>query len=151
MGSPLWGTVAPYVQGNLLALPIRKGRFFFGAKRGFPLRTFAIVNQKGGCGKTTTSINLAAIYARRGLRTLLIDMDPQAHCAAGLGVPEEQIEHHIGDAMTQKHDEDFDKEKYTWEITQHSKPQEAFFKICQTVIVDFKAYYKHGIMILIDA
>jgi len=83
------------------------------------LRTFAIVNQKGGCGKTTTSINLAAIYARRGLRTLLIDMDPQAHCAAGLGVPEEQIEHHIGDAMTQKHDEGFDKEKYTWEITRN--------------------------------
>ena len=83
------------------------------------LRTFAIVNQKGGCGKTTTSINLAAVYARRGLRTLLVDMDPQAHCAAGLGVPEEQIEHNIGDAMVARHDETLDKELYLWEITRN--------------------------------
>ncbi|MBT4531123.1 MAG: ParA family protein [Phycisphaerae bacterium] len=84
-----------------------------------PLRTFAIVNQKGGCGKTTTSINLAALYARRGFRTLLIDMDPQAHCAAGLGVPEEQIEKNIGDAMVAKHDETLDKEEYLWEISRN--------------------------------
>ncbi|MBC8309340.1 MAG: ParA family protein [Planctomycetes bacterium] len=83
------------------------------------MRTFAIVNQKGGCGKTTTSINLAAMYARRGLRTLLIDMDPQAHCAAGLGVPEEQIEKHIGDAMIAPHDESFEKDAYLWEITRN--------------------------------
>ena len=56
------------------------------------MRTIAIVNQKGGCGKTTTSINLAATLAARGLRTLLVDMDPQSHCAAGLGVPEDRIE-----------------------------------------------------------
>jgi chromosome partitioning protein len=83
------------------------------------LRTFAIVNQKGGCGKTTTSINLAALYARRGLRTLLIDMDPQAHCAAGLGVPEEQIEKNIGDAMVANHDDSLDKEEYLWEISRN--------------------------------
>jgi chromosome partitioning protein len=77
------------------------------------------VNQKGGCGKTTTSINLAAIYASRGLRTLLVDMDPQAHCAAGLGVPEEQIEHHIGDAMVAPHDETLDKDRYLWEVTRN--------------------------------
>ena len=77
------------------------------------------MNQKGGCGKTTTSINLAAVYARRGLRTLLVDMDPQAHCAAGLGVPEEQIEHSIGDAMIAPHDETLDKELYLWEITRN--------------------------------
>jgi len=83
------------------------------------VRTFAIVNQKGGCGKTTTSINLAALYAKRGLRTLLIDMDPQAHCAAGLGVPEDQIEKNIGDAMTASHDAPLEKEKYLWEITRN--------------------------------
>ncbi|MHC4219153.1 MAG: ParA family protein, partial [Planctomycetota bacterium] len=48
------------------------------------LRTIAIVNQKGGCGKTSTAINLAAVFAHRGLRTLLVDMDPQSHCAIGL-------------------------------------------------------------------
>ena len=56
------------------------------------MRIIALVNQKGGCGKTTTAINLAAVAARQSQRTLLVDMDPQGHCAAGLGIPEERIE-----------------------------------------------------------
>lgn len=63
------------------------------------MRTIAIINQKGGCGKTTTAINLAAVFARRGFRTLLIDMDPQSHCAAGLGIPEESIDRDVTDAL----------------------------------------------------
>ncbi|HAW95136.1 MAG: hypothetical protein CMJ33_03230 [Phycisphaerae bacterium] len=55
------------------------------------MRTIAIVNQKGGCGKTTTAINLSAELAHRSLRTLLVDLDPQGHCAAGLNVPEKSI------------------------------------------------------------
>ncbi|MCC6580700.1 MAG: AAA family ATPase [Phycisphaeraceae bacterium] len=63
------------------------------------MRTIAIINQKGGCGKTTVSINLAAVLASMGHRTLLVDMDPQAHCALGLAVPEAQIERSIGDML----------------------------------------------------
>ncbi len=63
------------------------------------MRTIAVVNQKGGCGKTTVSINLASALAELGHRTLLVDMDPQSHCAVGLAVPDDQIEQSIYDCL----------------------------------------------------
>jgi chromosome partitioning protein len=66
------------------------------------MRTVAIVNQKGGCGKTTVSINLASALAELGRRTLLVDLDPQSHCAVGLAVPEDQIEQSIYDVLISK-------------------------------------------------
>ncbi len=83
------------------------------------MRTIALVNQKGGCGKTTTAINLAATFARRGTRTLLIDMDPQSHCAAGLGVPEAHIECGVAEAMLHENPATLDPDDYLWEVARN--------------------------------
>ncbi len=81
------------------------------------MRTIAVINQKGGCGKTTVAINLASTLAASGKRTLLIDMDPQSHCAVGLAVPEEQIEQGIYDVLISVNKEEPAKlREVLWEI-----------------------------------
>lgn len=63
------------------------------------MRTITIANQKGGCGKTTVAINLAASLSKETRRVLLIDLDPQSHCALGMAVPEEQIDLSIHECL----------------------------------------------------
>ncbi len=81
------------------------------------MRTLAVINQKGGSGKTTTAINLAAVWAASGHRTLLVDVDPQSHCAAGLAVPEDAIDAHIGSAMLRPANKTPDLRALAWRIS----------------------------------
>ncbi len=66
------------------------------------MRRIALVNQKGGCGKTTTAINLAAGLAAKDRKVLLIDMDPQGHSGLGLGAEADGMEASIYEVLSGK-------------------------------------------------
>ena len=63
------------------------------------MRVIAIINQKGGCGKTTTAVNLAGCLAANGVRVLVVDADPQAHATLALGVDPNRIDANLYDVL----------------------------------------------------
>ena len=62
-------------------------------------KTIAVVNQKGGVGKTTTAVNLTAALHELGLKVLLCDFDPQANASSGLGVDKRKAKHSVYDVV----------------------------------------------------
>jgi chromosome partitioning protein len=69
-------------------------------------RVIAVANQKGGVGKTTTTVNIAACLAEQGYRTLLVDLDPQANASTGLGLEPRELESSVYHVML--HDAEVD-------------------------------------------
>lgn len=63
-------------------------------------RTIAVAMRKGGSGKTTTTVNLAAALALRGKRTLLVDLDPQANATVAVGINPLTVKYHVGKLLS---------------------------------------------------
>ena len=62
-------------------------------------KIFAIANQKGGVGKTTTSVNLAASLSATRNNVLLVDLDPQGNASSGVGLPRSEVDDGVYDLL----------------------------------------------------
>jgi len=67
------------------------------------MRTIAVINQKGGCGKTVTAINLSACLAEKDQSVLLIDLDPQGHASLGVGVQPDEVDRGLYHVLSENH------------------------------------------------
>ena len=69
------------------------------------MKKIAIVNNKGGCGKTTTVFNLAHYFAKQGLKTLTVDTDPQLNLSTNFGVNVNELNFSLGDYLLERSNE----------------------------------------------
>ncbi len=69
------------------------------------MRSIAVMNQKGGCGKTTTVVNLAGCLAAEGHHVLVIDVDPQGHATLGLGIDPDEVDENLYEVLADDGDD----------------------------------------------
>ncbi len=81
-----------------------KDKNYYLEKKGKHNRVIAITNQKGGVGKSTTSVNLTSYLGYYGFKTLLVDIDPQSNSTSGLGIDSKKIKYSIYDVLISNHD-----------------------------------------------
>ncbi len=95
------------------------------------MRTIAIANLKGGCGKTTAAVHLAAASAAAGTRTLLVDLDPQAHATAAFGIKTNSIDLHPGDLLASPYLADAALDRLLWRPSESLHVAPAVFPIAR--------------------
>jgi len=101
------------------------------------MRTIAVINQKGGCGKTTTTINLAACLADKGKRVLVVDTDPQAHATLGLGFMPGEYPNSVYDLLVSKGEESLPPQDVIIPVTTklHLLPSDVMLSTAEPILL----------------